>query len=185
MATSRTLSFEYNQSPDEVAALLTDPVYLRHRSESAGEHNIDVRVEQVADGVRVSVAREKDVDVPAFAKALLGSARRAVETTTWRKGPSGWTAEYHIEVGGVPMKAWGKSSLVPGGAACRYTTTFEVEVRVPLIGKRLEAFIADGLEEQMRANIDRNVDALKRGAAGPRSYIGGLKDDDASRAGSR
>jgi hypothetical protein len=184
MATSRTVTFEYSESPDEVAAWLQDPVYLRHRSETAGEHNIDVRVEPAGDRTRVTVSREKDVDVPAFAKFVLGSAKRAVEQTTWRKtGAQQWTAEYTIELSGVPVKASGKSVLSVGGRGCKHVSTFEVEARIPLVGKKLEAFVADGLEEQMSANAQRNTDALSRSAGGNvRSYIEALKGGSASSA---
>lgn len=184
MATTRTVTFEYAHPPSEVAALLQDPVFLRYRSESAGEHNIDVRVENVSDGVRVTVAREKEVDVPAFAKAILGSARRAVETTVWRRDGERWLAQYTIDVGGVPVKAGGKSVLAPTArGGCQYTSTFEITARIPLIGGRIEAFVADGLDEQLRANADRNAEALKRGQnRGTRSFIEGLRDDGSSQA---
>jgi hypothetical protein len=178
------VTFEYPQPPGEVAALLQDPVFLRYRSESAGEQNIDVRVENVSGGVRVSVAREKEVDVPAFAKPILGSARRAVETTVWRQQGDRWLAEYTIEVGGVPVKVGGKSVLEPtprGG--CSYTSTFEITARIPFIGGRIEGFVADGLDEQLRANVDRNLEALKRGQnRGPSSFIDGLRDEGSSQA---
>jgi hypothetical protein len=177
MATTRTVTFEYSASPDEVAALLQDPVFLRYRSESAGEHNIDVRVSQEAGGVRVTVAREKEVDVPAFAKMVLGNARRAVESTLWRKDGQRWLAQYNIEVGGVPVKAGGKSVLEPSARGCKYTSTFEISAKIPLIGGRIEGFVADGLDEQLRANAERNAEALSRagGQRGPNSFIEGLR----------
>src|SRR4051794_15715253 len=101
MSTERTVTFDYSETPAEVAALLQDPVYLRHRSESAGETNIDVKVVSEQDGVRVTVGREKHVDVPAFARVAVGSSRRAVESTLWRQVGDRFTAEYTIEVGGL------------------------------------------------------------------------------------
>ncbi len=168
MATFRTVTFEYPEPPDEVMALLRDPAYLRHRSETAGERNIDVRVEPEDDGVRITVSREKDLDVPdfvpAFAKATLGSSR-AVESTLWRADGSRWVAEYTIEASGIPVKAKGRSMLVPSPGACQYVSTFEITARVPLIGGRIEAAAADGFEEQLRLNAKRNAQALSRGAA--------------------
>lgn len=176
MSTTRTVTFEYAAPPSEVAALLQDPVYLRQRSESAGEHNIDVKVEPAAGGVRITVAREKDVDVPAFAKMILGSARRAVETSFWRENGAQWAAEYKIEVAGVPVSTQGHSTLAPSGAGCHYTSTFEISAKIPLLGKRIEGFVADSLTEQLMENAKRNAAALERGKAGPQSYIGGLRE---------
>ncbi len=175
MSTVRTVSYEYSASTDEVAGLLQDPVYLRYRSDIAGETNVDVQVQQLNGGVRVTVSREKNVDVPAFAKAVLGSARRATETTFWQQRGDTWVAEYTIEVSGVPVVAKGTSTLSPCPKGCKYVSTFDATARIPLIGKRIEGLVADGLVEQLMQNVQRNVDALKRGTGlGANSYIGGL-----------
>ena len=139
-------------------------------------------MEPAQGGVRVTVSREKEVDVPAFAKPILGSARRAVESTLWRQSGEQWLAEYKIEVGGVPVAVQGRSTLSGRGNGCHYSSTFEITARIPLIGKRIEGFVADGLEEQLRENAQRNAAALARGQAGPNSYIGALRDDAAKAA---
>ncbi len=167
MATYRTVTFEYLEPPGEVMALLRDPVYLRQRSEAAGERNVEVRVEPAHDGVRITVSREKDLDlpdfVPAFAKSVLTTSR-AVESTLWRADGDRWVAEYTIEASGIPVKAKGRSMLMPSAGGCEYVSTFEITARVPLIGGRLEAAAADGFEEQLRLNANRNAQALERGA---------------------
>lgn len=184
MATNRTVSFAYSHPPADVVGLLQDAVYLRYRSEIAGEHNVDVRVESKPDGVRVTVSREKEVDVPAFARAVIGGARRAVESTLWRTGGDTFSAEYTIEVPGLPVKTQGKSTFVAAPGGCRYTSTFQVSARLPLIGGKIEALVADGLEEQMLANAQRNAEALARNRErGPRSFIEGLREQEVSAEG--
>lgn len=180
MPTSRTITFDYADSAAEVAALLQDPVYLRYRSEIAEERNVDVRVEQQSDGVRVTVSREKDVDIPAFARAVIGGAKRAVESTLWRAEGERFSAEYQIEVPGLPVKTSGKSTFVSTAGGCRYSSTFQVTARIPLIGGKIEALVADGLVEQMLANAQRNADALGRNRErGPRSFIEELREQEA------
>lgn len=181
MTTSRTVTFDYAVSPAEVAALLQDPVYLRYRSEQAGERNIDVKVEPGPNGTRVTVSREKQVDVPAFARIAVGSANRATESTLWRQSGDTWHAEYTIEVSGLPVKAAGRSTLSPSATGCHYSSTFESTARIPLIGGRIEALFAEGLVEQLNENANRNDAALKRDAArGPRSFIDGLREGEKS-----
>lgn len=183
MATSRTVTFEYSASPADVAALLQDAVYLRYRSEQAGERNIDVQVQQTADGTRVTVAREKDVDVPAFARMVLGNANRAVESTVWRQVGDTWQAEYTIEVTGIPVKSKGKSTLSPSPRGCKYVSTFEATARIPLVGGKIEALVCDGLVEQLMANAERNAAALSRDASrGPKSFIEELRERAANSA---
>ena len=179
MATVRTVTFEYSETPDEVMALLQDPVYLRHRSEAAGERNIDVKVQPEGDGMRVTVARVKDLDVPAYVKKAIGDSY-AVESTLWRRESNRWVAEYTIEASGIPVKAKGRSELAPGGRGCKYTSTFEITAKVPLIGAKLEAMAAEGFEEQLRLNAERNAAALARGTQrAPQSFIAGLRGDGA------
>lgn len=181
MPTTRTVTFDYPDTPAEVVGLLQDPVYLRYRSEVAGEQNIDVRVEQKPDGVRVTVSREKEVDVPAFARAVIGGAKRAVESTLWRDDGGRSSAEYEIEVPGLPVKTHGKSTFVASAGGCRYTSTFQITARIPLIGGKIEALVADRLEEQMVANAQRNAEALARNRErGPRSFIEELRAPDAA-----
>ena len=181
MPTTRTVTFDYPDTPADVAGLLQDPVYLRYRSEVAGEQNIDVRVEPEAGGVRVTVSREKEIDVPAFARAVIGGAKRAVESTLWRTEGDRFSAEYNIEVPGLPVKTSGKSTFVAGAAGCRYTSTFQVTARIPLIGGKIEALVADGLEEQMLANAQHNADALGRNRQrGAKSFIEELREQQAS-----
>ncbi len=181
MATTRTVTFDYSDTPADVVGMLQDPVYLRYRSEVAGEHNIDVRVEPEAGGTRVTVSREKEIDVPAFARAVIGGAKRAVESTLWRAEGDRFSAEYSIEVPGLPVKTSGKSTFVASAAGCRYTSTFQVNARIPLIGGKIEALVADGLEEQMLANAQRNADALGRNRdRGTRSFIEELREQQAS-----
>jgi hypothetical protein len=180
------VKFEYPQTPREVAELLQDATFLRHRSELAGESNIDVQVVHTEAGVRVTVAREKTVEVPAFARIAVGSARRAVENTLWRAEGERWLADYTIAVEGLPAQVRGHSVLEPSPRGCRYTSSFEVTVRIPLIGGRIEALVADGLEEQLRHNAERNADALARssGQRAAHSFIAGLRgEQDSSRSG--
>jgi hypothetical protein len=177
MSTARTVSFEYSESPERVAELLQDPVYLRARSESNGERNVDVRVESAEGGVRVTVARDRplDIPIPAFAKKAIGNANRAVESTLWRADGERWVADYTVDVPGLPVDVRGQSVLAPAACGCKYTSRFEVTVHVPLIAGRVEAMVAEGFAEQLRLNTGRNAEALKRSEPrGPRSLIDAL-----------
>ena len=76
------------------------------------------------------------------------------------------------------MKAKGRSTLSPDGHGCKYVSTFEITARIPLIGGRIEATAADGFEEQLRLNAERNAQALARGTQrGPQSHIAALRVD--------
>ena len=161
MPTSRKVTYEYASDPDGVAALLRDPEFLRRRSEAAGEKNVHVKVEELPDGLHVVVEREKEVDLPAFAKRMFNPQNRIVENTKWRRQGDRWVGEYRVEIAGVPGEVRGKSTLAPSAGGCHYESAFEVTSRIPLVGGKLESWVADKLEETFQQNARRNDEQLK------------------------
>jgi hypothetical protein len=161
MPTSRTFTFDYPADPESVAALLVDPAFLRRRCEAAGDKNVEIHVEARADGVHMTVARERTMDLPAIVRGIVKPTNRAVETTTWRRQGDSWRAEYSLEVAGLPGKVSGQSTLSPSASGTHYSSTFEVTAKWPLVAKRIESAIADGFTEQLAINAERNAEALK------------------------
>lgn len=160
MPTPRSISYEYASNPDEVFALLRDPDFLRRRAEAAGESNVDVQIAETGDGIRVVTARDKAVDLPSFAKRMFQPSNRIVEDTTWRRQGDSWVAEYEIEIKGIPGQVKGRSSLAPSAGGCLYQSDFEVTARIPMVGGKLEGFVAERIEEQLRSNAVRNAEQL-------------------------
>lgn len=157
MPTPRRITYQYPAEPDAVAALLHDEVFLRQRAEAAGETNIEVTVEEVTDGFRVVVARDKQVELPAFAKRMFKPQNRIVDDTTWRRRDGQWTAEYQVIVAGVPGEVRGRSTLAKSAGGTQYESAFEVTARIPIVGAKLEGIVADRVEETFRANAERNA----------------------------
>jgi hypothetical protein len=161
MPTPRSLTYDYASNPDEVFALLRDPEFLRRRCEAAGEKNVDIKIDETGDGVRVVTARDKAMELPAFAKRMFSPQNRIVENTTWRRQGDQWVADYAIEIKGIPGEVRGRSTLAPSALGCRYETKFEVTARIPMVGGKLEGFVAEGIEVQLRSNAERNDAQLK------------------------
>lgn len=157
MSTPRRITYEYAANPDAVFALLHDKDFLRQRAEAAGETNIEVTVEEVPDGFRVVVARDKEVDLPAFAKKMFKPQNRIVDDTTWLRKGGQWTANYEVQVAGIPGQVRGQSTLAPSAKGCQYESNFEVTARIPIVGAKLEGIVADRIEETFRANAERNA----------------------------
>lgn len=161
MPTSRKISHEYATGPEGVAALLRDPEFLKRRCEAAGEKNVEVKIEELADGLRVVVSRDKEVDLPSFAKRMFNAQNRIVDDTKWRRQGEQWVGEYEVAIQGVPGEVKGRSTLAPSPAGCRYESSFQVTSRIPLVGGKLEGWFADKLEETFRVNAARNEEQLK------------------------
>jgi hypothetical protein len=161
MPTSRTFTFDYPADLESVAALLHDPDFLRKRCEAAGDRNVEINIQAIQDGVHMTVARERTMELPAIVKSIVSPTNRAVETTTWRRHDGAWQADYSLEVAGLPGKVSGHSELRSSPSGTHYTSTFEVTAKWPLIAKRIETAIADGFTEQLAINAERNAEALK------------------------
>jgi hypothetical protein len=161
MPTPRTVTYEYSAAPDVVAALLRDPEFLKSRSEQAGDKNVEVRLEELGDGLRVVVARDKEVDLPSFAKRMFQPKNRITDDVRWRREGERWVAEYTLDISGVPGEVKGRSTLAPSAEGCTHELHFEVTARVPLVGGRLESFVADRVAETFREHAVRNAQRLK------------------------
>jgi hypothetical protein len=161
MPTPRTVTYEYPAAPDMVAALLRDPEFLRSRSEQAGDKNVEVRVEELGDGLRVVVARDKKVALPAFAKRMFQPTNRITDDVRWRRVGERWVADYTLEIAGVPGEVKGRSTLAPSAAGTVHELWFEVTARVPLLAGKLESFVADRVVETFRDHAVRNAQRLK------------------------
>jgi len=119
-------------------------------------------VQKAGDGLRVVVARDKAVELPSFAKRLFTPKNRIIDDIKWHHDGQHWVGDYSIEVAGVPGEVRGKSTLFPTATGTRYVSSFEVTAPVPLIGSKLERFVADQVEEAMRDHAARNAAQLAR-----------------------
>jgi hypothetical protein len=157
MPTPRNFLYEFPLKVEDMAALLRDPAFLRWRCEVAGDKNVEVSVEEGPAGHRVKVARDREVSLPAFAKKMFQSKNRIVDETVWKQDGERWVAQYEISIPGIPGEVRGRTSIVPSADGCRYESNFEVTSKVPLVGGKLESFVADRVEETLRANAERST----------------------------
>jgi hypothetical protein len=162
MPTPREISYRYSCETDTVAELLRNAEYLRTRCESFGDRNVDVRVTPQDDGVRVVVERDQVAELPSFAKRLFKSENRIVDDTVWRRVGDRWVAEYTVDIKGAPGKVAGRSELIPDGDGCKYVTRFEVTANVPLLGSKLEEYVADRIASTMQSGVHTNAERLAR-----------------------
>jgi hypothetical protein len=160
MSTPRSFQYEYGKDADAVAALLRNPEFLRWRAEANGDTDIDVKVEPDPAGMRVTVARTREVNLPTFARKMFGSVNRVTDETLWKQENGRWVGEYAINITGIPGEVKGSISLVPSATGCRFESAFEVTSKVPLFASKLESFMADRVEETLRANAERNAQFL-------------------------
>lgn len=160
MSATRTLTYSYLASPTRLATLLRDPEFLRRRCEEAGETAVQVVVREQTNGFYASVERDKLVELPSFARHVVQPKNRIVDEYQWHSQHDRWHATYSIVISGVAAVVRGHSTLAPSAGGTSHVTSFEVHVRIPLLGAKLESLVADRTEQTFFEQAAANARAL-------------------------
>ena len=150
------LTINYEQDVDTVYRFVTDPEVIKKRSESMGEKNIRIKVDEAGGTKTITSTREIDSDLPGFAKKLFSSTNTIIERREWRDAGHKKTCKSHIDIVGTPGKIDSNITISPNGTGCTYDIEFEVSAKVPLIRKKLEEFVAKTTLEGMRDEHEYN-----------------------------
>jgi hypothetical protein len=130
----------YDAPPDEVRAMVTDPLFWDKVAEATGALSSSARVQTESGSARVVVDQEQRVvGVPSFAKKLVGDSTRAITTQVW----TGDTASYVVETPGKPTSMSGTATIAENGTGSTLTYDLEVTASVPLIGGKLEKLVVE------------------------------------------
>ena len=139
-----------NATVDVVMEMMLDPTFRQEVCEAthALDHSVDVE-EYEDGGALVVVDRVMPSDVPDFIKKLIGETISIRQTEEWAEpgDDSRRTADVKITVKGQPARMDGTIVLGPGagGAGARLVIEGDVAVKVPFIGKRIEAELAKAI----------------------------------------
>ena len=155
-----TIEYELEADAEAVYQLLTDKDFLVERIEALGEDPPTVKVSKKGKGVEISLHRVKHLDLPAMAKKIVGDNQKFAMTEHWKTDGDGWVGNYVLDVLGAPAKINAEFELRPSDNGCTYAITHCPEVKVPLIGKKLEALLIKETEQGCDEEIDYLVEAL-------------------------
>jgi hypothetical protein len=147
----------------EVTAYLTDPSRLVGRYEAMGDTNVEVlRCEHDGEDLVVEIRRDVTIDLPGFAKKVLGETNTTIQRERW--APTGddgsRRATYEIEAQGTPVRTLGDFVVTPDGDRTRHTVSGRMEVKVPLIGGRLGSFLDGTARDRVKADFEHNHQTL-------------------------
>ena len=146
------LSTTYDATPGEVFAIITDRAFRETACKATHAVSYDVNVSQDGGDTVVRVERELPTDrIPDFAKKFVGSTIMVIQTETWHGAAADGsrTADVRGEIRGTPASFTGTLALTPAGAQTRQTADLDVKVAVPLVGKKIEPYIAQAIEASM------------------------------------
>lgn len=131
----------YDADLEAVAAMLADPAF---REKVCAELHVlrhEVSVDGTGAGMAVVIDQtQRAKGIPGFAKKFVGEEIRIVQRETWHDATS---ADLRIEVPGKPGTMGGRITLTGDGMRTVERVTGEVQVKVPLLGGKLEGLVGD------------------------------------------
>lgn len=153
---------DYDATPDEVFEMLADRAFRERVSEALDVVSHSITMEPHADGFTlVNDQVQRTEGLPAIARKFAGDTTRALQREEWRDRSGGTLA---IDTPGKPSDLRGTIALLPVGSGTREVVELDVSVKVPVIGSRLEALLAD----RLHASIDAEHEVGKAWLKGER-----------------
>ncbi|MCW2738903.1 DUF2505 domain-containing protein [Nocardioides sp.] len=157
MSTKLSKQLTYDAPAEAVTAMLDDPAFreavLARQKVLRGTVDIDgdvATIEQVRSGA----------DIPSAARKFVGDEIVIVQTETWTSPTS---AKIELAIPGKPGEAVGTLQLTEAGGTTTETVDLAVSVRIPLVGGKIEAMIADMVEHALDKEHEVGVEWLARG----------------------
>ncbi len=99
-------------------------------------------------GTVVVVSRRLPPGVPAAVQHLLPRDGRVTQTDTWAPAVDGArTGTWSVHFPGAPGRVGGELALTPRSGGCTWSVRGGVSITVPLVGGRIEAFLAPLVEK--------------------------------------
>ena len=159
MAQTYTLPFD----ADAVFELLTDPDYQVQRGLALGEKDIECEVEIDGNETLVMLARTMTRDLPKALAKLFKAENRTVTHQKWQEIGDTKLADVNITVEGQPVTVSGTYHIEPtDDGGCIVKVDLTCKAKIPLVGKKVEAFVLKQTEE----GSDEEFDYLTKKLAG-------------------
>ena len=152
-----TSTHTFDAPIDAVWAMFSDPESHLAKFASMGHREIEVLEQEVDDDrLRIVVSRVVDVELPGFARKVLSPSNTVVSDDRWERRDDGTCGgTFTVDTKGAPVKASGTTRLTPDGDRTDYEVTVEVDVKVPVIGRK----IADWAKGDIAAQFDQEFAA--------------------------
>ena len=100
-------------------------------------------------GVTIVLSRELPANLPGALTKLLPKDGRAEQTDVWASEQDGVRAgTWSVKSPGLPAEIGGTVRLEPSGAGCRQVVEGTVKVKIPVVGGKIEGYLAGITDEQ-------------------------------------
>ncbi|GAA1918793.1 DUF2505 domain-containing protein [Nocardioides lentus] len=145
MATRLTHDMPYDATPEQVSAMLDDVAFREAVCDRQGATHHEVSID--GDDVRVEFGR-RTRGLPGYATKIVGDEVTIVQTETWT---SPTHADIRLEIPGKPGDVSGTIDLAEAdGGGCVETVVFDIRVKVPVVGGKIEGLLKDMIRDGLR-----------------------------------
>jgi hypothetical protein len=146
---------EYRHPLGKVWTAFSDPEFYQAKFEGIGHRNVEVVSTESADEeFCIEVSREVPLEVPGFLRGMLGEWNTLLQTEQWTAVRGGYANALQIEARGVPATMTGTMSLSANGKGSVNDIAITIRASVPLIGGKVEQFIARDTEATLDAEYE-------------------------------
>jgi hypothetical protein len=149
---------------EKVFATMTDEEYLRARlRELGGPGSALLEHEAGPDGARYKLKQglsEKDLP-PIVGKVMQGDLAIQRTESLRSTGPGSYGGDVEVAISGVPASASGTMRLADNGAGSEFEVHADVEVKVPLLGGKIEEIVAGQVRRLLEAETAFTVHWLE------------------------
>lgn len=146
MKLNYTLNF--NKNREAVLERFCDPDFYQQHQARMGTSGFEL-LEHDDDGQRCRIRFSYQVasDVPAFAKKVLGDSSQVVQEEIWDRSTG--EGQVSVDVATLPGSLRCVARLeARGEEACAKVYDWEIKVKIPLIGGKIEKVVADDIQSK-------------------------------------
>ncbi len=155
-----SVTFTFKQDVETVYAFVSSEEEVRKRSEAFGDRDIRIQVTESGGVKTVTNTRLVTQDVPGFMKKLFNPTNTVVDIKAWRQEGDKRIGKLDVDVQGTPTELHGTITIAPSGSGCTYKVDFAGKAKIPLIGKKVEAYVEEQSQKGMREEFEYNQKQL-------------------------
>lgn len=151
-----SVTFNFKQDVQTVYAFVSSQDEVRKRSEAFGDRDIRIDVNEAGGTKTVTNTRLVTQDVPGFMKKLFNPTNTVVDKKAWKAVGDKVVGQLDVDVQGTPTELHGTITIAPSGSGCTYSIDFQGKAKIPLIGKKVVAYVEDQSIKGMREEFEYN-----------------------------
>lgn len=141
----------YQASVDKVFRSFGTEADVIAKHESLGARNVEFDYCYLKEAsLDLKVHREVPAEAPAMLKKFMAEWNEVYQTENWTGTPGErYQGDFEVHLKGVPVKILGRCVLTQDGDHTVNQVSVKIDCGIPLVGKKLEAFVAESCEASM------------------------------------